>query len=75
MDVPCNQWVDLYLDRNGNLQGCYASVNGCYDPGTMTVDPNSVQIDFGIIGSRNITQQQQQDQPPTLLRGRKLALN
>lgn len=74
MNVPCNQWVDLYLDRNGNLQGCYDSINGCYDPGTMTVDSNAVHIDFGSTG--NGTQpQQQQEQPASLLRGRKLALN
>jgi hypothetical protein len=77
MDVPCNQWVDLYLDRNGNLQGCYASVNGCYDPGTMTVDPSAVHIDFGSSAHNNSTTQelQEQQQPPSLLRGRRLALN
>jgi hypothetical protein len=83
LDVPCNQWVDLYLDGNGNLQGCYASVNGCYDPGTMTVDANAVHIDFGSSSSGSghsnnsstTQEQQQQQQPPSLLRGGKLAQN
>jgi hypothetical protein len=80
MDVPCNQWVNLYLDKNGNLQGCYAAGNGCYDPGTMTVDVNAAHIDFGIGSNISSTEAQQQEQqqlqqPPSLLRGRRLALN
>jgi hypothetical protein len=79
LDVPCGQWVNLYLDGNGNLQSCYASGDGCYNPGPMTADANtnSVPTDLGITSDSTSTQpqQEQKQQPPSLLRGRKLTLN
>jgi hypothetical protein len=78
MEVPCNQWVNLYHDKNGNLLGCYAPADGCYNEITMTADANSAHIDLGSGSNSNSTeaqQQEQQQQPPSLLRRRTLALN